>query len=183
MASKDQVPGLPHRLKELRLELGWSLADVLEKVGVAQRGVVSNWEATNQRRRTPPLPTLLILQRWYGASLDYMIGHPDAERDSPAVKAGKQALRAALLQMKDLDRVPPSDRARLAIREAIRLKPEAFFDGRIAAYLLMTMKDYEALMADRVWSDTALARLSQLLGIHRDWFYMPQPAKVLEYVE
>jgi hypothetical protein len=43
----DAAPLLPFRLRELRLEAGWTLRDVMEKTGVAQRAVVSNWEATN----------------------------------------------------------------------------------------------------------------------------------------
>lgn len=181
MTSKDPdyMPALPQRLRELRLELGWSLDDVAERVGVTQRGVVSNWEATNQRRRTPPLSTLLVLQKWYGVSLDYLIGHPDAERDSPAVKAGKRALRTSLSQMEEVERLSPSDRARLAIQEATRLSPEAFFDERIAAALLIPPEDYAALKSERIWPDSALERLAYVLGLCREWFYSPKPAEVL----
>lgn len=180
---QDLGAALPLRLKELRLELGWTLDDVVERLGLAQRGVASNWEATNQRRRTPPLATLLTLQKWYGVSMDYLLGNPHAERDSPDVKVGKKALRAALLQAGGMDHLPPSDRARCALAQAVQVAPEAFFDGRIAAFLLMAPEDYEALKADRMWPDSALERLSHVLGINRDWFFAPKPAKVLEYVE
>jgi|GEM_PF-110867 len=180
---QDLVPMLPHRLKELRLEMGWSLEDVVERMGVAQRGVVSNWEATNQRRRTPSLSMLLALQRWYGVSLDYLIGHPEAERDSPAVKAGRRALREALRWVGGIDKLSPSDRARVAVAEAVRVAPEAFFDDRIAALLLMDSADYAALKADRLWPDAALERLAQVLGINREWFFVPKPVNVLEHVD
>lgn len=180
---QDLLPMLPHRLRELRLEMGWSLDDVAHRVAVTQRGVVSNWEATNQRRRTPPLPTLLILQRWYGVSLDYLIGHPAAERDSPAVKAGRRALRAALRQVERVELLSPSDRARVALQEANRVAPEAFFDERIAALLLLSPEDYAALKEDRVWPDPALERLAQVLGNKRDWFFVRTPANILEHVE
>lgn len=183
VGDNDLVPTLPHRLRELRKEMGWSLDDVVQKVGVTQRGVVSNWEATNQRRRTPPLATLLELQRWYGVSLDYLVGTPHAERDSPAVKVAKRAVRQALAQLEGLETRSPSDRARVAVDIAAQVAPEVYFDDRLAACLLLHAADYAALREDRAWSDSSLERLAQLLGICRDWFYAPKPSKVLECVE
>lgn len=177
------LSALPHRLRELRLEMGWSLEDVVQRVGVTQRGVVSNWEATNQRRRTPSIPTLIVLQRWYGVSMDYLLGHPRAERDSPDVKMGKKALRAALRYMVEVQDMTPDDRARRAVARAMEVAPEAFFEERIAAVLLIDPVDLAALMKDRIWSDVVLGRLTKLLGIPSEWFYDSNPSRVLELVE
>ncbi|HYF78718.1 MAG TPA: helix-turn-helix transcriptional regulator [Symbiobacteriaceae bacterium] len=174
------VPNLPHRLKELRLEMGWSLDDLVPVVGVTQKGVISNWEATNQRRRTPPISTLVILQRWYGVSLDYLVGHPKAERESADVKAGKAALRKELRQAQGVAEASPSERARRALRLAMDVAPEAFFLGRAAGYLGLRQDDLESLLNDRDWPDSSLRRLAWLLGLDAEWFYSEQPAQLLD---
>lgn len=165
------LPNLPHRLRELRQELGWSLEDVAVRVGVTQRGVVSNWEAVNQRRRTPPLTTLLSLQRWYGVSMDYLLGNPLAERDSPAVMVGKAALRAALRSAPARGVISSSERARLAAGLAIQVAPDAYFAERMAAWLAVAGEDFALMMGTGVWADAALHRLGALLGIPVSWFY------------
>ena len=179
ISGTDPLPNLPRRLKELRQELGWTLEDVAERVGVTQRGVASNWEATNQRRRTPPLTTLVTLQRWYGVSLDYLVGHPGAERDSPAVKAGKKALRERLREARGVEFAPPSDRARVAVRLALEVGPDAFFVERLAACLFVTVDELKGLIESGVWADGQLQSLADLLGIDVEWFYSLQPVHAL----
>ncbi|HEY3365991.1 MAG TPA: helix-turn-helix transcriptional regulator [Symbiobacteriaceae bacterium] len=177
----ELLPFLPRRLKELRLEMGWSLEDVAKRTGVTQRGVASNWEATNQRRRTPPLTTLIVLQRWYGVSLDYLVGHPNAERESPAVKAAKRALRERLQAAANVVNAPPAERARLALSLAMETAPEAFFRERAEAFLLVGTDQLESMLyRDGVWPDPMLERLAEFLGIKSEWFYSREPAKVLE---
>jgi len=170
----NPLPNLPYRLRELRQELGWSLDDVAVRVGVTQRGVVSNWEAVNQRRRTPPLTTLLSLQRWYGVSMDYLLGNSMAKRDSPAVAAGKEALQAALRNEPVQAVISPSERARLAARLAAQVSPEAYFPERMAAWLAVANEDFAVMMGTGVWADAALHRLAALLGIPVAWFYSDQ---------
>lgn len=174
----EMLPNLPHRLRELRQEMGWSLDDVAVRVGVTQRGVVSNWEATNQRRRTPPLTTLLILQKWYGVSLDYLVGHPDAERESPAVKAGRRKVWAAVEQRDHLYRLGPSEKARAILKAAYQLAAEAFFPERVAAVLAITPEDLEGLSDAGVWPDAAIEGLAELTGIATEWFYAIERVKV-----
>jgi len=171
LGQESILPNLPHRLRELRQELGWSLDDVAVRVGVTQRGVVSNWEAVNQRRRTPPLTTLLSLQLWYGVSMDYLLGNPLAERDSPAVVAGKATLQAALRSSNVPEVISPSDRARLATELALQVAPEAFFSDRVAAWLAVAGEDFAIMMGSGVWADASLHRLAALLGIPATWFY------------
>lgn len=173
------VPNLPARLKELRLEMGWSLDDLVPIVGVTQKGVISNWEATNQRRRTPPISTMVILQRWYGVSLDYLVGHPKAERESADVKAGKADLRKALRQVAGVAEASPSERARLAVRVGLQVAPEAFFLGRVAAYLGITERDLEGMLDGGHWPDASLRRLASLFGLEAEWLYTDQPVQLL----
>lgn len=172
------LPNLPHRLRELRMEWGWTLDDIARITGVTQKGVASNWEATNQRRRTPPLTTLLVLQRWYGVSLDYLIGQPGAEYDSPAVKAGKAALRERLMALGSLYLVDPSERARLALRAAMEVAPEVFFLERIAAWIFWSVEDVLGLLKGGLCPDDALSRLAELFGIESAWFYALNPTLV-----
>lgn len=179
ISGADPVPNMPKRLRELRLEMGWTLDDVATVVGVTQRGVVSNWEATNHRRRIPELGTLLILQRWYGVSMDYLIGHPDAERESPSVKHGRRLLRERLRTVEGLGVASPSDRAQIAVRAAQVVAPEAFFLERMAAVMTTSVEDLEALLDGGTWPDQSLQVLGKLFGFAADWFYVPEPVQVL----
>jgi transcriptional regulator with XRE-family HTH domain len=173
------VPNLPHRLRELRQEMGWSLLDVVKITGVTQRGVVSNWEATNQRRRTPPISTMLVLQRWYGVSLDYLVGHPGAERDSPAVKEGKRLLRERLPNLQALKTGDPSDLARAVLRAAMEVAPDAFFLERVAALLGADNEELSSLLNEGVWADPMIMKLGEVLGIRAEWFYAPGPVEAV----
>lgn len=179
----DAIAGMPKRLRELRLELGWTLDDVAQHLGFAQRGVASNWEATNQRRRIPELPTLLALQKWYGVSLDYLVGHPEAERDSPAVKAGKRVLREHLKALPNPETLSPRERAQLAATAATVVAPEAFFLDRLAAYFHMSTAEFTELNDNGFWSKRLIEQLADFVGIHKEWFYSPEPSRVLESVE
>lgn len=181
-SQSDAVPLLPIRLRELRLEAGWSLKDVMDKTGVAQRAVVSNWEATNQRRRTPELSTLLILSRWYGASVDYMIGNQNARRDSAVVEDGKAALTGRLRAMNDLGLTTPSERARLAFQVALEVAPDAFFVERASMYVGLTVGELEALLQGGSWPDAALCSLAEFLGIQVEWFFASTPGQVVNGV-
>jgi transcriptional regulator with XRE-family HTH domain len=163
--------------------MGWSLDDLVPIVGVTQKGVISNWEATNQRRRTPPITTLVILQRWYGVSLDYLVGHPDAERESPAVKAGRRLLRERLRMERGLSELDPSDRARRALQCAFEMESEAFFLGRAAACLSLAEEDLTELLSDGLWPEGLLERLAEFLGLDLSWFFAPDPVLALRATE
>lgn len=173
------VPNMPARLKELRQEMGWSLRDVAERVGVTQKGVVSNWEAENQRFRIPGLETMLTLQRWYGVSLDYLIGQPGAERDSPSVKQGKRALARELAQVEGLEKMLPPDRAQLALSLVMELAPGAFFKERLAPLLFVATEEVDGLAAGALWGDQQIQALAQIIGVRSEWFYAPVPSREL----
>lgn len=177
------LPYLPQRLRELRLELGWTLEDVAVRVGVTQAGVVSNWEATNQRRRTPELSTLLLLQRWYGVSMDYLLGNPLAERDSPSVRKGKLALREALRRQPGLEAKSARERAEVAWSVAQKVAPDAFFTERLAACLLMSPAELAEVTENAFWSNRLIERLAPFLGLSADWFYATAPVQVPETIE
>lgn len=182
MPRKEEITFLQHmpqRLRELRQELGWSLSDVAQRIGLAQRSVVSNWEATSMRRRIPDIENLLALQRWYGVSLDYLVGEPGAERDSPAVKLAKDALVRSLAEAEDVKNETASGRARVAVRLAIQLAPEVFFPERISVWLFVSPGELDSLLHDAPWPDPLLNRLGALLGVPAGWFSSPDPAECL----
>jgi len=171
------LPLMPQRLRELRLELGWSLNDVAQRLGVTQRAVVSNWEATNQRRRIPDIENLLVLQKWYGVSMDYLLGLPGADRDSPAVKSGRRTLSERLKTLTGLEGTSPSTRARIALRVAIEVAPEAFFLERTAAALTLNTSELVQLGAGGLWAGEVIERLSAFLGVSPEWFFALDPEK------
>lgn len=175
----DLLPLMPRRLRELRQELGWSLNDVAQRLNVTQRAVVSNWEAENQRRRVPDIQNLLVLQRWYGVSMDYLMGQPGAEHDSPVVRAGKAAIRESLRVLKGIEATAPHERAHIALSKAMTIAPDAFFRERVAAFLMITPEHLDDLLKHGNWSEEHTKRLADILGLHLEWFYSPEPHKVL----
>lgn len=172
MQSVD-ISALPKRLKQLRLELGWSLEDMAAAIGAANRGVVSNWEATNDRQRIPPLGTLVALARWFGVSLDYLVGIEGAERDSAAVRIGKAALRERFpIEVKRLPLATPEARLRLAISILQEAAPDGFFTARIAANLLHTEESLQRLLEVGEVPGPVLENFARLSGMPPAWFYL-----------
>lgn len=174
---------LPQRLRELRKEYGWTLDDVARIAGVTQRAVASNWEATNHRRRTPDLDTLLTLAKWYGVSLDYLVGVPGAHRDSPIVQTAKKGLREVLRGADLSDARTARERAQLAWNTAAGLYPDAFFEGRLAGHLLMQKADVQEVVENGFWSNRLIERLAEFLDLPLDWYHASDPARVLEVTQ
>jgi transcriptional regulator with XRE-family HTH domain len=167
------ISELPKRLKQLRLELGWTLEDMAAAIGAANRGVVSNWEATTDRQRIPPLGTLVALARWYGVSLDYLVGVPGAERDNPMVKAGKAALRSRFpATVRDLKVSTPGARLRLAIEILQKAAPEGFFTARIAANLLHTEESLQRMLETGDVPGPVLDAFARFADMPAQWFYL-----------
>lgn len=168
------ISALPKRIRQLRLELGWSMDDLARAVGAAGKGVVSNWEATTgERQRTPPLETLLAITRWYGVSLDYLVGVRGADRDSPLVKIGKAALRERFpTEVKRLTDGRPGARLRLAISILQEASPEAFFTGRIAANLLLTEERLRIVLEHGEVTGPLLESFARFADIPPAWFHL-----------
>jgi len=169
----EDTSALPRRLKELRQELGWSLEDLAQAIQAGSKGVISNWEATTDRQRIPPLGTLLALARWYGVSLDYLVGLPGAERDSPGVRLGKAALRERFpLEAGRLELSTPATRLRLCMEILQETAPEAFFTTRIAAQLLLTEERFQSMVETGNIPDSTLQRFASVVGIPVSWFFV-----------
>lgn len=162
---------MPDRLRQLRLEYGWTLGHVATVTGVAGRQVVGNWETG---KRTPELRTLLLLCAWYGCSLDYLVGKSQ-RRDSDAVDTAKDLVERQLLQVRLPD--APSDRFRLVYNQLQRVDAEAFFPERVATYLLVKPETLGAYTTAGLVPAETIQRFSALCGFPLAWFYSRFPAE------
>ena len=61
------------RLKELRIEKKLSQIDLAKATGISQAGI-AKWETGD---RTPSLDCLIILAKYFGVTLDYLVGLED----------------------------------------------------------------------------------------------------------
>ena len=57
-------------LKELRIEKGVGQVELAEKIGVS-KGIISLWE---NNKREPTLTSLIALAKYFGVSLDALVG-------------------------------------------------------------------------------------------------------------
>lgn len=170
MLSVDTA-GFPRRLRQLRMELGWSLEDMSKAVNCWTKSTISNWEALNERRREPSIEALLILAKWFGVSMDYLFGVPGAERDSPAVLKGKAALRDRFpAEVRALDMPLSGARFRLAVRILMDVSPDAYWPERIAAHLLIPFENYLGLLEREQVPEMIVERFARFSGIPVAWF-------------
>jgi transcriptional regulator with XRE-family HTH domain len=168
----DPLVRLAVRLRELRQEHGLLQEDVARITGVQGRAVVSNWETLTARRRTPDLLVLLTLARWYGVTLDYVVGIPGAERDSPSVKAGKTALQRLFpTQVAKLSYPTPSQCMALAYRIVREAAPNAFFDERMSMLLFLKVERFRSILNGEPASDTDISRFAESVGLPTSWVY------------
>lgn len=175
----DDTSALPRRLRQLRAELGWSLADIAKAMDVS-RGTASNWEADDgkERRREPSLGVLLALGRWYGVGMDYLMGVPGADRDSPQVRQAKVKLRERFSrEVKQLPVPTSGARLRLAVTILQDEAPEAYWPARIAAHLMMPLETYQVMLRDDGAPEPVIERFAHVAGLPPAWFTM-RPADV-----
>lgn len=166
----DDASSLPKRIRQLRMELGWSLDDLAEAMGTG-KGTVSNWEATTERQRIPPIGTLMALARWFGVSLDYLTGVQGADRDSPMVRVGKSALKQRFpVAIKDASVPTTGVRLRIAVAILQEAAPTAFWPARIAANLRMPLADYELLLTQDHIPPIVVERFARFADMPLPWF-------------
>lgn len=169
---RDDASGFPRRLRQLRLELGWSLDDLARAIETG-RGTVSNWEATTERQREPSIGVLLALARWFGVSMDYLFAVPGADRDSPQVRQAKARVRERFVrEVKSLS-VPTSGRRfRMAVTILQEEAPEAYWPARIAAHLLLPLETYELMLNQDGIPEAVVERFAHFAGLPPAWFAM-----------
>ena len=62
----DMTPGVQNRVKELRVERGWTQEQLAEAVGVSRQSINS----IERNRYIPSLPLALLFARVFGVSTD-----------------------------------------------------------------------------------------------------------------
>jgi transcriptional regulator with XRE-family HTH domain len=89
-ASRTKVRRLGEKLLQVRLGLGLSQSQMLERLGFGDELFRSNVSQYERGDRIPPLPVLLAYARCVGISTDVLI---DDELDLPAKLPSKQKHR------------------------------------------------------------------------------------------
>lgn len=157
------------RLRALREELGLSLDELAQLVGMrGGRGVVYRWEAGQS---LPPFELLLALADLYGVSLDYLAGREGAEKESPAVRAGRKLLQESLIHL-PVRGLGPTQRLRVLYDHALKVAPGAFPPIRLTALATLSIQGFQDLLEGRAVANRHhLLAVSTALGVPLDWFY------------
>ncbi len=71
----DMAPGIRNRVKELRIDRGWTQQELAEAVGVSRQSINS----IECNRYVPSLPLALTLARVFGRPTDEVFGLEDRE--------------------------------------------------------------------------------------------------------
>lgn len=162
----DETHRLAIRLRELRLEHGYSLRTLAEICGMAGKGTTVGWETGGM---VPELHVLLLLADLYGCTLDFLLGRHDEVRDSWTVQEGKRRLRERLPTVKwpQLTRLA---RFQAAWRLAQEVAPTAFPPLRISGLLGgLSVDMFESLLnGTSPPSEVILQRFAGALGIPVD---------------
>jgi len=93
-ASRTKSGRLAKKLRKIRLDLGLSQSQILERLGFADQLFRSNISQYERGRRVPSPPVLLAYARLANVDLEVLI---DDELDLPAklVQAGRKATRSS----------------------------------------------------------------------------------------
>jgi transcriptional regulator with XRE-family HTH domain len=161
------------RLRQLRENYGLVQQDVADLFGT-NRNVVSQWESG---AREPSLEIILRLAEFYGVTVDWLLGVPNADKDSPDVRQIKREL-GDYLRTKEhsLKYSGPSVRLKLAVdylqeRDSTRLSVE-----RIAQAVNITHSTFVEMMEGRVMVSTpVIQRFAEYAKLPELWFWQPEP--------
>lgn len=80
------VSKLPERLIELRTQRNLKQRDLAEFLGIALR----SWQRYEAGEREPTVDQLMELARFFGVSLDYMVGLTDDPTPPPRTSSSKR---------------------------------------------------------------------------------------------
>ncbi|WP_304458821.1 helix-turn-helix domain-containing protein [Alicyclobacillus sendaiensis] len=80
------VSKLPERLIELRTQRNLKQRDLAEFLGIALR----SWQRYEAGEREPTVDQLMELARFFGVSLDYMVGLTDDPTPSPRTSSSER---------------------------------------------------------------------------------------------
>lgn len=116
------------RLRDLRLEHGWTQSELAEKMAVSSSSI-TQYELGN---RTPSMDLQFAICDIFGVSLDYLLGRTNNRGGSSFVGKNPQAVElddyiAQVAQNVDglmFDGVPVSDEGRESFRQALEVVAE-----------------------------------------------------------
>jgi transcriptional regulator with XRE-family HTH domain len=174
---KDTENSIGHslglRLRQLRESYGLVQQDVAD-LFQTNRNVASQWESG---AREPSLENILRLTAFYGVTVDWVLGVPNADKDAPDVRQIKRELGDYLrLKESTLKRIGPEVRLKLAVDFLRERDSKQFAVERIARAVNITPSTFEEMMEGRVRvSGPVIQRFADYAKLPELWFWQPEP--------
>ncbi|HLO02073.1 MAG TPA: helix-turn-helix transcriptional regulator [Symbiobacteriaceae bacterium] len=161
------------RLRQLRENYGLVQQDVAD-LFETNRNVPSQWESG---AREPSLEIILDLAAFYGVTVDWLLGVPNADKDAPDVRQIKRELGDYLrLKEPTLRYTGPEVRLKLAFSFLCERNPEQFSLDRIAQAVNITPSTFLEMMEGRVRvSGPVIQRFADYAKLPELWFWQPEP--------
>lgn len=120
-------------------------------------GTLSQYE---RGLREPGFQLLLSLADYFEVSIDWLLGRPEAVRESPALGAARRRLQARLRE-RPLRGARPRDRVLAILEAATSASPELFATERMASRLGLSADEFRRLLS----GPAVLKRLEEYLGV------------------
>jgi len=150
-----------NRLREVRTERGLLQRDLEEALNL-RPGTVSQYE---RGLREPDFNLLVIMADQFDVSLDYLLGRPDAKRESPALAEARRRLETALSQV-----ATGAMRLPLVLQLAEQVAPAQFGPQRLVTLLDLPLGTISACRGGRgTLPEPTLTQLARHLGISPQW--------------
>lgn len=161
------------RLRQLRENYGLVQQDVAD-LFETNRNVPSQWESG---AREPSLEIILKLADYYGVTVDWLLGVPNADKDSPDVRQIKRELGDYLRHKEhSLKYSGPEVRLKLAVDYLQERDPKQFSVERIARAVNITLSTFLEMMEGRVRvSGPVIERFADYAKLPQLWFWQPEP--------
>lgn len=161
------------RLRQLRENYGLVQQDVADHFET-KRNVVSQWESG---AREPSLENILKLATFYGVTVDWLLGVPNADKDAPDVRQIKRELGDYLRHKEhSLKYSGPEVRLKLAVDYLRERDSTQFTVERIAQAVNITPSTFLEMMEGRVRvSGPVIQRFADYAKLPELWFWQPEP--------
>lgn len=156
-----------NRLRELRHERDMGQREVEELLNL-RPGAVTQYE---RGLREPGFAMLVKMADLFDASLDYLMGVPDAPRESPALAGARRRLQAAVRQAgSDPRLLRPGRRLAAILALAEQAAPEVFGSARLGRQLSIPTASLRLAQEGRGdLSEGIAVKLATYLGFEPDW--------------
>lgn len=145
------------RLRELRKERGLLQRDVEEALSL-RPGAGSQYE---RGLREPGFAILVAVAEYFDVSIDYLLGRPEAAKESPALAAGRRKVRE-IMRRRQLAGGHPAEVLEALLAVAREASPHHFAPARLARVLGVSEA---ALTGRRLEAGVLLTRLAAYLEV------------------